>query len=158
MTPLRPTLSRLGAHIGPLGTSDWRRISQRQVNLFAEATDDHQWIHVDRTRAAEGPYGTTIAHGFLTLSLLSALSAEVLEVSGVAQAVNHRVDRVRFRAPVPVGAKLRASVRLLSVRPRPRGFTEVVISVAIELEDGRIACTAEQSTLYLDGGPADGGE
>ncbi|WP_325051381.1 MaoC family dehydratase [Streptomyces corynorhini] len=139
-----------------MGASGWRTIDQRQVDLFAEATDDHQWIHVDRDRAAEGPFGTTVAHGFLTLSLLSALTAEVLEVSGVAQAVNHRVDRVRFRAPVPVGSRLRASVRLLSVRPRPRGFTEAVVSVAIELEDGRVACTAEQTTLYADEGAADG--
>ncbi|MEU5347672.1 MULTISPECIES: MaoC family dehydratase [unclassified Streptomyces] len=146
-----PTLDQLAEHIGPLGYSGWRHISQHQVDLFAEATDDYQWIHVDPVRAAEGPFGATIAHGFLTLSLLSALTSEVLQVSGVVQAVNHRVERVRFRAPVPVGAKLRASVNLLSVRPRPRGFTEAVVAVAIELEDQRIACTAEQTTLYLDG-------
>ncbi|MER8000602.1 MULTISPECIES: MaoC family dehydratase [unclassified Streptomyces] len=151
MTPLRPTLDQLARHIGPLGYSGWRRISQQQVNLFADATDDHQWIHVDPDRAAEGPFGGTVAHGFLTLSLLPALTSEVLDVSGVVQAVNHRVDRVRFRAPVAVGARLRASVELLSVRPRPRGFTEVVVAVAMELDDRRIACTAEQTTLYLDG-------
>ncbi|MEU6706186.1 MaoC family dehydratase [Streptomyces wuyuanensis] len=131
-----------------LGHSTWHGVPQSRIDMFAEATGDHQWIHTDQAAAAEGPFGGTIAHGFLTLSLLPLLTSEVYDVTGVSAAVNHRVDKVRFRSPVPAGARVRAGVDLVSVRPRPRGYTEVTVKVAIELEDGGTACTCEQTTLY----------
>lgn len=136
-----------------LGHSSWHEVPQSRIDLFAEVTGDHQWIHTDPAAAAAGPFGTTVAHGFLTLSLLPLLTSEVYDVSGVSAAVNHRVDKVRFRSPVPAGARVRARVVLLSVRPRPQGFTEAVIRVVIELEDGGTACTCEQTTLYRAGLP-----
>src|ERR1700729_2882780 len=103
---------KVGAH---LGYSDWHRITQEQVNLFAEATGDHQWIHVDVERAKAGPFGGPIAHGYLTLSLTPALLDEVLHVSGVAMGINYGLNKLRFPSPVPVGSKLRAGVTLAGV-------------------------------------------
>lgn len=149
MTVLSLTADQLPGNADrDLGYSGWHEITQRRVDLFAEATGDHQWIHVDPARAADGPFGGPIAHGFMILSLLPLLTSEVFEVHGRTHAINYRTDRVRFRAPVAVGARVRAAVRLVSVRPRPRGFLEVVVAVSIEIEDGRVACSAEQTTLY----------
>ena len=90
-----------------LGASDWLEITQERVNTFADATDDHQWIHVDPERAAQGPFGATIAHGYLTLSLLIPLFTSCSTIEGVAMSVNYGLDKVRFPAPVPVGSKIR---------------------------------------------------
>ena len=97
----------VGTH---LGHSEWHEVTQEQVNLFADATGDDQWIHLDRERAAQGPFGTTIAHGFLTLSLLPMLAAEVYAIEDVRMGVNYGCNKVRFPAPVPVGSKVRAGV------------------------------------------------
>lgn len=139
-------LEGLTGHV--LGHSSWHTVQQDRIDLFAEATGDHQWIHTDPAAAAEGPFGTTVAHGFLTLALLPLLTSEVYEVTGMSTAVNHRVDKVRFRSPVPVGSRIRGNVLLVSSRVRPRGFVEVTVKVTFELGDGVIACTCEQTTLY----------
>ena len=147
--PLRIAPQDLAGYVDRhLGYSAWRRVTQDDLNRFADVTDDRQWIHVDPERAAAGPFGTCVAHGFLTLALLVPLVSQVFEVRGAGHAINHRVDRVRFRTPVPVGSHLRAGVRLASVRSRARSYLEVVVAVSIELEGGDLACTAEQTTLY----------
>src|ERR1700691_4231470 len=103
---------KVGSH---LGYSNWHTVSEEQVDLFAEATGDRQWIHVDPERAKSGPFGTTVAHGYLTLSLLAALLEEVLEVKGVRSVVNYGLNALRFPSPVPVGSRLRLGVTLTSV-------------------------------------------
>jgi acyl dehydratase len=137
----------VGQHIG---YSDWREITQEQIDLFAEATDDHQWIHVDLERAAAGPFGTTIAHGFLTLSLISALARQVSRVDGAAMVVNYGSNRVRFPAPVPVGSRVRAGVVVKSVDDVP-GAVQLVNEVTIELDGSeKPCCVAETVTrIYL---------
>jgi acyl dehydratase len=116
-----------------LGVSDWSTVDQSQVDLFAEATHDHQWIHVDPARAADGPFGTTIAHGFLTLSLLPELVKQVYAVEGVAMGVNYGVDRLRFTAPVRVGSRVRAVVELEDVVD-VAGGVQLTLGVTVELE------------------------
>src|ERR1700712_2708324 len=102
----------VGEHIG---YSDWHEVTQDQVNLFADATGDHQWIHIDPERAKAGPFGGPIAHGYLTLSLAPALLPEVIQVSGISMGVNYGCNKVRFPSPVPVGSKVRAGAQLVSV-------------------------------------------
>src|SRR4051794_40558930 len=110
-----------------LGSSEWHTIDQERVNLFAEATGDHQWIHVDPERAATGPFGTTIAHGYLTLSLVPVLAQECYRIDGgVSMAVNYGSDKVRFPSPVPVGSAVRGTAELLSVTEVPGGVQAVV--------------------------------
>lgn len=122
-----------GAQGEPLGTSEWRTITQHQIDLFAEATDDHQWIHVDAERAATGPFGTTIAHGFLSLSLLAAFSQELIALEGVRMAVNYGLDRVRFLTPVPVGSRVRSSAELLAAVPTDAGI-RITVRHTVEIE------------------------
>ena len=98
-----------------LGYSEWHTVTQEQINTFAEATGDHQWIHIDPEAAAKGPFGKTIAHGYLTLSLIPMLASEVSRTNGARMGVNYGLNKVRFPAPVPVGSLVRAGVRLLSV-------------------------------------------
>lgn len=98
-----------------LGPSEWREITQEQVNLFADATDDHQWIHTDPEKAADGPFGGPIAHGFLTLSLLIPMWSELFDVTGVKTKVNYGLDKVRFTSPVKVGARIRMTVTITEV-------------------------------------------
>ena len=125
-----------------IGTSDWIEISQEQVDRFADATGDHQWIHVDQERAAQGPFGGTIAHGFLTLSLIPRILPEVLEVKGFAMGVNYGLDKVRFPAPVPVGSRLRATVVLEEVSEVPGGV-QLAHTFTFEEEGGdKPACVA----------------
>jgi acyl dehydratase len=133
-----------------LGTSGWVTADQKRVNLFADATDDHQWIHVDPERAAAGPFGTTIAHGYLTLSLLPALSKDIWQVQGVRMAVNYGLNRVRFPAPAPVGSRLRAHVHLASVEDVPGGV-QLTAAVTVEREGSdKPVCVAETvSRLYF---------
>lgn len=132
--------SAVGTH---LGYSSWMLIDQTRVDTFAEATDDPQWIHVDPERAAAGPFGTTIAHGYLTLSLAVPLVAEVVDVAGVAMGVNYGTNKVRFPAPVPVGSMLRAGVTLMAV-DRFDGGAQVTLDVAFEIEGGtKPVCVAQ---------------
>ena len=132
--------AKVGTH---LGYSSWHEITQEQVNLFAEATEDHQWIHVDVERAATGPFGGPIAHGYLTLSLAPALLGELFSVSGVAMAVNYGANKVRFPAPVPVGAKLRAGATLVSADD-VSGGVQATIEATFEIESGtKPVCVAE---------------
>jgi len=141
-------LLTLAADQPELGASDWRMITQQQVDLFADATDDHQWIHVDPGRAETGPFGTTIAHGYLTVSLASAFIAEILQVGGVRMAVNYGLNKVRFPAPVPVGARLRGHLRLTAAQTRG-DMVEVVLTLTVEIDgSARPACVAEVVVLY----------
>jgi acyl dehydratase len=130
-----------------LGESGWVTIDQHTVDTFAEATGDHQWIHVDPERAAEGPFGTTIAHGFLTLSLLPRLVAQVYRVEGVRMAVNYGLDKVRFLAPVPVGSRVRVSSEVLAVEQAGGGL-RVRLASTVELEGSdKPACVAHTIAL-----------
>jgi acyl dehydratase len=126
-----------------LGTSDWLTVSQERINTFAEATGDHQWIHVDPERAASGPFGGTIAHGYLTLSLLPTLAESIYEVHGLTMGVNYGANKVRFPSPVPVDSRIRATATLREVADIPIG-TQVVISFVIEREGAdKPACIAD---------------
>jgi acyl dehydratase len=114
-----------------VGYTDWQPITQERVNLFADATDDHQWIHTDPARAAGGPFGTTIAHGYLTLSLLIPMWTQILDVTEAKTKVNYGLNKVRFPAPVPVGSKIRATATLAAVEPIAGGV-QVVVDAVIE--------------------------
>lgn len=132
--------SRVGDH---LGWSDYQVISQEQVNLFADATGDHQWIHIDVERAKAGPFGGPIAHGYLTLSLAPKLLAEVMTVEGVAMGVNYGCNKVRFPSPVPVGSKLRLGATLTSVDTFDGG-AQYVVTLTFETEGAtKPSCVAE---------------
>jgi len=125
-----------------LGPGPWHEVSQQQVNQFADATGDHQWIHVDPERAAAGPFGRTIAHGYLTLSRIPALLNELLQVHDAAQAINYGLDRVRFPAPVPVGSRVRLTAVVEQVEPVPSGF-QVALAATVECDAGsKPACAA----------------
>jgi acyl dehydratase len=140
-------LADLQALVGqPIGTSDWIAIDQARIDAFADATLDHQWIHVDPERAAQGPFGTPIAHGFLTLSLLPAFFASAFEIGDTRMGVNYGLNRVRFTAPVPVGSRLRANFKLLAYEPLDGG-AQLVTEVTVEREGAeRPACVAEAVT------------
>ncbi|MFK8845718.1 MaoC family dehydratase [Streptomyces sp. Ac-502] len=133
-----------------LGTSDWLEIDQKRIDLFADATGDHQWIHVDPERAASGPFGTTIAHGYLTLALLPALVPQLLRVDNVKMGINYGVDKVRFPAPVPVGSRVRATARIAGVT-EVSGGVQLATTVTVEREGGeKPVCVAETlSRFYL---------
>ncbi len=135
-----------------LGPTPWREVTQDQVDLFAEATGDHQWIHVDRRRAARSPLGGTIAHGHLTLSLLPSFLSEMVQVEGMAMKVNYGLNRVRFPTPLPVGGRVRARARVDRVDPIPGGV-EVEISVTVEVEGReKPACVAQSlGRYYVEG-------
>ena len=117
-----------------LGPTDWITVTQEQVNLFADATDDHQWIHVDVERAKSGPFGGTIAHGYLTLSLIPQFLPHLLEVSGFSMGINYGAERVRFPAPVPVGARLRATAVVDDVTDVAGGL-QMQVTVTVEIEN-----------------------
>lgn len=135
----------VGTH---LGYSDYRTVTQEQVNLFADATGDHQWIHVDPERAATGPFGRTIAHGYLTLSLVPVLLAGVLHVDGVTMGVNYGTNKVRFTAPVPVGSEVRAGATLASIE-EVNGGVQVVLDVTVEVRDApKPSCVAQVVFRY----------
>jgi acyl dehydratase len=134
-----------------LGVSDWLEISQARVNLFADATDDHQWIHVDPARAAAGPFGGPIAHGYLTLSLLVPLFGQVLTVTDAGLGVNYGLNKARFPAPVPVGSKIRLRATLAAADPVPGGV-QVSVECRIEIEGGsKPACAAQAVYRFLRG-------
>ena len=137
-------LSDLQTLVGQeIGTSDWITVDQRRIQLFADATGDQQWIHVDAERAAKGPFGTTIAHGFLTLSLLPEMSAKAFEVRDARMGVNYGLGRVRFPAPVPAGSRLRGRFKLLAYEPIDGG-AQLTVEVTMEREGGsKPVCVAE---------------
>ena len=139
------TLSDLAACIGQeVAVSDWLTITQQQVNLFADATGDHQWIHVDPERAAAGPFGGTIAHGFLTLSLLPKFFESSFEIIESRMGVNYGLNKVRFMAPVPVGSRLRARMTLLSAEPIEGNGLQMAWEVTVEREGAaKPVCVAE---------------
>jgi acyl dehydratase len=127
----------------PLGTSDWTVVAQERIDRFAQATGDQQWIHVDPQRAAAGPFGSTVAHGFLTLSLLPEMSASAFAVADTRLGVNYGLNRVRFPAPVPVGSRLRGHFKLLEYLPL-EGGAQMTIEVTMEREGApKPVCVAE---------------
>ncbi|MCA1782884.1 MAG: MaoC family dehydratase [Dermatophilaceae bacterium] len=133
-----------------LGTSAWVEVSQERINGFAEATGDHQWIHVDEERAKDGPFGTTIAHGYLTLSLLPLFYSTIYSIEGVRMGVNYGANKVRFLSPVPVGSRLRGSIEVGEVTRLPHHGAQVTWNVTVELEGSdKPACYAEAiSVMY----------
>jgi acyl dehydratase len=132
-----------------LGSSAFRSIDQGHIGRFAELTADRQWIHTDPRRAAAGPFGAPVAHGFLTLSLLTAMLAEIVQVRGSDLVLNTGLDRVRFSRPVPAGAAVRLVADLAQARTRPRGFTAAVFAVTCEIDGERgPAYRANQHLLY----------
>jgi acyl dehydratase len=137
-------LEDLPQHVGAtLGPSSWREVTQEMINLFADATDDHQWIHVDEERAAQGPFGKTIAHGYLTLSLVPPLLGEIFRVEGVSMAINYGLDRLRFPSPVPAGSRVRLVGQLNEVTEVPGGL-QVKLTATFEIEGGtKPACVAD---------------
>ena len=137
-------LSEMQAMVGQsVGTSEWITVTQERVNLFADATGDHQWIHIDPERAAKGPFGTTIAHGFLTLSLLPEMNASAMEVLDTRMGVNYGLGKVRFPAPVPVGSRLRGHFKLTKFEPL-EGGAQLTVQVTMEREGSdKPVCVAE---------------
>ncbi|MBQ9051206.1 MULTISPECIES: MaoC family dehydratase [unclassified Rhodococcus (in: high G+C Gram-positive bacteria)] len=139
----------IAAEGSDLGTTDWTAIEQERVNQFADATGDHQWIHVDTERAKDGPFGGTIAHGFLTLSMLPVLQQQLYRVDGITMAVNYGLNKVRFAAPVLVGAKVRASVTLTKVTPLDSAI-QAEFTTTIEVEgSSKPACIVESIARYV---------
>lgn len=144
------TVAALAAAVGEsLGHSSWILVDQLRIDRFAEATGDHDWLHVDPVRAADGPYGGTIAHGFLTLSLVAPVVAEVVQVDEPSTRVNYGLERVRFLRGVPAGSRVRGHVTVAAAERTDQG-TKVTLHVEVEVEDGgRPACVAEMITYYL---------
>ena len=149
MPALTLTLDELRTRAGQhLGTSAWHEITQEQVNLFADATGDHQFIHVDPERAKAGPFGQTIAHGYLTLALGPMLMWEVFKVSDATVTVNYGLNRVRFPAPLPVGGRVRADITCAAVE-EVRGGLQVTLAITFEHEGGgKPVCVAEALFRY----------
>ena len=145
------TPDQLPALVGQeLAVSDWVEVTQERINLFADATEDHQWIHIDEQRAADGPYGSTIVHGFFTLSLIPKFSSEIFTIEGVSIRVNYGLNKVRFAQPVPVGSRLRGTVSVNEVIHGDKG-TQVILKHVIEIEgQERPACIAEVVTLLIE--------
>jgi acyl dehydratase len=139
------SLADLPALVGQeVATSDWITITQEQVNLFADATGDHQWIHVDVEKARSGPFGAPIAHGFLTLSLLPKFFETALAIGGTRMGVNYGLNKVRFTAPVPVGSRLRARLTLMACEPIENGGMQMTWKVSVEREGSdKPVCVAE---------------
>ncbi|MGB4117554.1 MAG: MaoC family dehydratase [Polaromonas sp.] len=139
------TIADLSACVGQeVAVSDWLTITQQQVNLFAEATGDHQWIHVDPEKAAKGPFGGPIAHGFLTLSLIPKFFESSFDIVGSRMGVNYGLNKVRFTSPVPVGSRLRARMKLLASEPIANDGVQMTWEVTVEREGaGKPVCVAE---------------
>ena len=136
----------VGTH---LGWSDWHTVTQQQIDVFAELTGDSQWIHVDPERAAQGPFGGTIAHGYLTLSLIPMLVMQTYAIDGLRMGVNYGVNKVRFPAPLPVGSRIQAGMELVSFGPR-NGDCQLVTRVTVEREGGtKPVCVADTVNLLV---------
>jgi acyl dehydratase len=132
-----------------LGHSDWHTVTQENVDQFADATGDHQWIHVDTEKAKAGPFGGTIAHGYMTLSLIPMLNAQIYRIDGLSMGINYGANKVRFPAPVPVGSRVRAGAELVELNSTPQG-AQAVIRTTIEVEDGeKPACVADTVVVLV---------
>ena len=139
----------LGKEGTTLGPSEWLLITQERVNLFADATGDHQWIHVDPERARSGPYGACIAHGYLTLSLVNLFLPQLLRVDGVRMGVNYGVDKVRFPSAVVVGSRIRGCGEIVAVE-EVKGAVQVIVRVSVEIEGGdRPACVVDTISRFF---------
>jgi acyl dehydratase len=151
MTTSVETLNDLASYVGKeLGTSSWVDVDQDRINAFADATDDHQWIHVDAERAKDGPFGGTIAHGYLTLSLLIPMWTDILQVGDVHTMVNYGLNKVRFPSPVPSGSKIRARATLASFETIPGG-AQLAVDILVERQGGdKPACVAQLVLRYLN--------
>jgi acyl dehydratase len=149
MTTRVSSTDDLAAMVGThLGYSEYRTVTQDEINLFADATGDHQWIHVDPVRAATGPFGTTIAHGYFTLSMLPVLLSGLLHVEGVTMGINYGTNKVRFPAPVPVGSDVRAGATLAAV-DEIAGGVQVALDVVVEVRDAaKPSCVAQVVYRY----------
>ncbi len=133
-----------------LGSSDWLEITQARINQFADATGDHQWIHVDPERAKTGPFGACIAHGYLTLSLVNMFLPQIVQVQGIKMGVNYGADKVRFPAPVLVGARVRGSGELIHVEDVKGGAVQATIRVTVEIEGKeRPACVVDTISRFV---------
>jgi acyl dehydratase len=144
------TPAELEAAVGkPLGVSDWLEITQERIDRFADATGDHQWIHVDPERARAGPFGATIAHGYLTMSLVSHFLPRIVEVRGVSMGVNYGADRLRFPAPVRVGSRLSGRGELLEAERTRDGAVQAKIRVTVEIEGSdKPACVVDTLSRF----------
>jgi acyl dehydratase len=145
-----PKLSELQSLVGStLGSSDWQPIDQARIDQFAAVTGDDQWIHVDPVRAAAGPFGTTVAHGHLTLSLVPVMVRTAFKIADVRMSVNYGLNRVRFPAPVPVGSRLRGHFKLMSFEPIPGG-AQIIVEVTSEREGhSKPVCVAESVARHF---------
>ncbi len=127
-----------------LGSSDWLEVTQERVDTFAAATGDHQWIHVDEQRAKSGPFGGTIAHGYLTLSLVIPLFNDLLEITGISMSVNYGLEKVRFPSPVPVGSKIRLTAEVLSVEEIKGEGVQMTLAFTVQIDGStKPACVAQ---------------
>jgi acyl dehydratase len=144
--------SQLAEAVGASATGEWFTIAQERIQMFADATEDWQWIHLDAERAASGPFGSTIAHGYLTLSLLPRLTEGLLDVGAVAMVVNYGLDKVRFLQPVPAGARVRATTTIAGVEQTSQGY-RTAMSTTVELEGAeRPALIASTLALFIPAG------
>ena len=133
-----------------LGVSEWLEIDQARIDTFADATGDHQWIHVDPERAKDGAFGSTIAHGYLTLSLVNKFLPEIIDVRGISMGVNYGSDRLRFPAPVPVVARIRGSAELIKVEDVKGNAVQSTVRVTVEIEGSdRPACIIDTISRYV---------
>ena len=143
-------IDELEAAVGEhLGYSDWHTVTQEEVDLFAQATGDHQWIHTDVERAKGGPFGGTIAHGYFTLSLVPVLTWQIYRVDGLSMGLNYGANKLRFPAPVPVGSRVRAGAELLELNRTAQG-ANTVVRTTVEIEGGaKPACVVENVTVLV---------
>jgi len=150
MTTVFKTPNELFEKVGTkLGESEWLTIDQERINLFADATGDHQWIHVDPEKAKDGPFGDTIAHGYLTLALVNMFLPEIVDVQGISMGVNYGCEKVRFPAPVKVGSRVRGVGELISVE-EVKGGVQSVVRVTVEIEGSeRPACVVDTISRYF---------
>ena len=150
MATVFKTPADLEAAVGQhLGYSDWLEIDQARIDKFADATGDHQWIHVDPERAKDGPFGKCIAHGYLTQSLVNMFLPQIMEVQGISMGVNYGADKLRFPAPVPVGSRVRGSAELIGVTQTKDAGYQATIRVTVEIEGGeRPACVIDTISRY----------
>jgi acyl dehydratase len=138
--------SQVGQH---LGYSDWHTVTQEEVNLFAQATRDHQWIHTDPEKAKDGPFGATVAHGYFILALIPVLSWEIYDIAGLKMSLNYGANKVRFPAPVTVGSSIRAGVELLDVTRSEKG-AQSITRTTIEMQgSAKPACVVENVAVYI---------
>lgn len=145
-----PTPTDLPQHVGAdLGETEWLEISQERINTFADATGDHQWIHVDVEKAKDGPFGAPIAHGYLTASLANLFLPQLLEVQNTSMGVNYGCDKIRFPSPVPVGSKIRGTGTVTSVEETKDGGFQVKVTITIQIEgNDRPACIIETISRF----------